>query len=218
MNDLQIRAVKGLLFALCLLPLVYYVRAFQQDALGNDPVDAVTRGFGLWALRFLLITLAVTPLRRLAGQHWLGRVRRMLGLFAFLYGCLHLTAYIWLDQSFVWREIANDILERPLIVAGMLAFALMVPLALTSSNAMIRRLGGRRWQELHRTIYAISLIAVIHYGWMAESGKGGPLLYAAIALALLGLRFWWREQERRRQLAGAYAKPKGKIIPINPRR
>lgn len=218
MNEMQIRTAKAVLFVLCLLPLTYYLWAWQQDALGDEPVEAVTRGFGLWALHFLLITLAVTPVRKLAGLPWLGRLRRILGLFTFFYACLHLTGYVGFDRAFDWTKIAEDVIEHPLIAAGMVAFGLMVPLAATSSHAMIRRLGGRRWQELHRTIYVIAIVTVLHYGWMAEPDTGHPLLYGAITLVLLGLRFWWREQERRRQLAGAYAKPRGKIIPINPRR
>jgi methionine sulfoxide reductase heme-binding subunit len=215
----NITAVKAMLFMLCLLPLAYYVWNFQQDNLGANPIEAVTRGIGLWALRFLLITLTVTPLRKLTHQAWLGRLRRMLGLFTFFYVCLHLTTYLWFDQFFDWTAIGKDILKRPFITAGMMAFALLVPLAATSTNAMIRRLGGRRWQELHRTVYAISMIAVLHFWWMVKLDTREPALYALILAVLLGLRMWWREQERRRQLAGAYQpKQQGRVIPISQRR
>ena len=218
MIEKRINMVKAVLFMLCLWPLAYYVWNFQQDNLGANPVEAVTRGMGLWALRFLLITLTVTPLRKLTRQPWLGRLRRMLGLFTFFYACLHLTTYLWFDQYFDWTAIAKDILKRPFITAGMVAFALLIPLAATSNNAMVRRLGGRRWQELHRTIYAISIVAVLHFWWMVKLDTSQPALYAVCFAVLLGLRAWWREQERRRQLAGAYLpKRQGRIIPINQR-
>lgn len=218
MIEKHITLVKAALFALCLWPLAYYIWNFQQDNLGANPVEAVTRGMGLWALRFLLITLSVTPLRKLTRRPWLGRLRRMLGLFTFFYASLHLMTYLWFDQYFDWATIATDILKRPFITAGMIAFALLVPLAATSNNAMVRRLGGRRWQELHRTVYAISMVAVLHFWWMVKLDTSQPALYAIIVAALLGLRFWWREQERRRQLAGAYLpKRPGRIIPIDQR-
>jgi len=219
LTERRILAVKALLFALCLLPLAWYTWRFQQDALGANPIEAVTRGMGLWALRFLLITLTVTPARKLTRQAWLGRLRRMLGLFTFFYAGLHLTTYVWFDQFFDWTAIAKDILKRPFITAGMAAFALLVPLAATSTNAMVRRLGGRRWQELHRTVYAIAMFAVLHFWWMVKLDTREPALYAVIVAVLLGLRLWWREQERRRQAAGAYApKRPGRVIPISSRR
>lgn len=149
--------LKTLTFALCLLPLAWYAWGFWQDALGANPVEAVTRGLGTWTLNLLLITLAVTPLRKLTGWYLVARLRRMLGLFVFFYACLHLTTYLWFDQFFDWRAIADDILKRPFITVGMAAFALLVPLAATSNQFAIRRLGGRRWQELHRTVYAIAI-------------------------------------------------------------
>jgi methionine sulfoxide reductase heme-binding subunit len=219
LTEKHIRLIKAALFVLCLWPLAYYVLGFEQDALGANPIEAVTRGMGLWALRFLLITLTVTPLRKLAHLPWLGRLRRMLGLFTFFYASLHLMTYVWFDQFFDWGAIAKDILKRPFITAGMIAFVLMVPLAVTSSNAMVRRLGGRRWQELHRTIYAIAMIAVLHFWWMVKLDTREPMIYGLIVAALLGIRFWWREQERRRQLAGAYLpKRQSRVIPINTRR
>jgi sulfoxide reductase heme-binding subunit YedZ len=218
LTEKHIRLLKAALFILCLWPLAHYVWAFEQNGLGANPIEAVTRGMGLWALRFLLVTLAVTPLRKFAHLPWLGRLRRMLGLFTFFYASLHLLTYVWFDQFFDWGAIAKDILKRPFITAGMIAFALMVPLAATSSNAMVRRLGGRRWQELHRTIYAIAIVATLHFWWMVKLDTREPMIYALIVAALLGIRIWWREQERRRQLAGAYSpKHQNRVIPINPR-
>ena len=219
MTEKNITLVKAALFLLCLWPLAWYAWGFQQDGLGAHPVEAVSRGLGSWALRFLLITLAVTPARKLARQPWLGRLRRMLGLFAFFYASLHGTTYLWFDQYFDWTAIANDILERPFITAGVAAFALLLPLAATSGNAMIRRLGGRRWQELHRTIYAIAIIGVLHCWWMAKPDTPEPALYAVILAVLLGLRIWWREQERRRQIAGEHlCTQQARVIRISPRR
>lgn len=207
----------GLFFA-ALLPLAYYGWGAWHDTLGANPIEAVTRGMGTWTLNFLLITLAVTPLRKLTGWHAALRLRRMLGLFTFFYAVLHLTSYLWFDQFFDWGEIARDILERPFITVGMACFVLLVPLAATSNNFAIRRLGGRRWQSLHRTVYAIGILAVLHYSWLVKADQSQPLLYGGILIVLLGLRAWWREVERREQLAGKYqSKIRNRIIPIVPR-
>jgi sulfoxide reductase heme-binding subunit YedZ len=215
----QLARMKAALFAACLLPLSYYAWGAWQDTLGANPIEAVTRGLGDWTLRLLLITLSVTPLRRFTGWHWLLRLRRMLGLFTFFYVCLHLTCYLWLDQFFDWHSIAKDILKRPFITVGMSAFLLLVPLAATSNNAMVRRLGGRRWQALHRAVYPIAILAVTHFWWMVKKDVTEPAIYALVLAVLLGLRMWWRELERRRQLAGEYApKPKERVIPIAVRR
>ena len=207
--------LKPPLFLVCLAPLAYYAWGVQADTLGANPIEAVTRGLGTWALNFLLITLAVTPLRKYSGWAWLGRLRRMLGLFVFFYAALHLGTYLWLDQFFDWPAIARDILKRPFITIGMISFALLVPLAATSNAFAIRKLGGRRWQELHRSVYAIGLLAVLHYFWMVKADISRPLIYATVLGVLLGLRVWWRIQERNRQLAGVYlSKPLGRIIPL----
>lgn len=214
--------LKSFVFILSLLPLAYYGWGAWHDTLSANPIEAVTRGMGTWTLNFLLITLAVTPLRKLTGWHAALRLRRMLGLFTFFYAVLHLTSYLWFDQFFDWSEIAQDILKRPFITVGMAAFVLLVPLAATSSNYAIRRLGGRRWQALHRTVYAIAILAVLHYSWLVKADQSQPLLYGGILLVLLGLRAWWREKERREQLAGKYqakqAQVRNRIIPIQPRR
>jgi sulfoxide reductase heme-binding subunit YedZ len=185
---MRVAALKLAVFLLSLLPLGWYGWGAWHDALGANPVEAVTRGLGDWALRFLLITLAVTPLRKLTGWHVLARLRRMLGLFAFFYATLHLTTYLWFDQFFAWSEIAQDIFKRPFITVGMAAFVLLVPLAATSSNYAVRRLGGRRWQALHRSVYAIAILAVLHYSWMVKIDQSQPLLYGGILAALLGFR------------------------------
>jgi len=217
----HIPAARRILFLLCLLPLAYYGWELWQDNLGANPIEAFTRGLGTWALNLLLITLTVTPLRRLTGWTWLLRLRRMLGLFVFFYACLHLTTYLWLDQFFDWSAIGKDIVKRPFITAGMIAFALLVPLAATSNKAMIRRLGGRRWQELHRLVYPLAMIAVLHYTWMVKLDASRPAAYGALLAVLLGMRLWWHYEELRRQRPAApalFPQVKGRIIPIIPRR
>ncbi len=196
----KVSVLKGILFVGCLIPLSLYLQAFFQDDLGANPIEAITHASGLWTLRFLLITLTITPLRKLTGFHWLIRLRRMFGLFTFFYACLHATTYFWLDQFFDWHSIAKDIIKRPFITIGFTAFVLLIPLAATSTNAMIKRLGGRRWQALHRSVYAIGILAVLHYGWLVKRDITAPLGYGLILLVLLGARAWWRERERRRQL------------------
>src|SRR5574338_1197301 len=212
--------IKAALFLVCLLPLAHLLQAGFADNLGANPIEAITHATGDWTLRFLLITLAVTPLRRLTGLHWLVRLRRMLGLFAFFYACLHFTTYIWLDQFFDLHAIAKDVLKRPFITVGFTAFVLLIPLAATSNNFSIRRLGGRKWQSLHRSVYAIAIFGVLHYWWLVKKDISEPLLYASILAVLLGIRAWWRELERRKQLAGGYApRPvvRGEIIQIVPK-
>jgi sulfoxide reductase heme-binding subunit YedZ len=212
--DKQIAIAKAVLFLLCLLPAAHYGLGFAQDSLGDDPVDAVTRGLGSWALYLLLTTLAITPLRRLVGQSWLIRLRRMFGLFAFAYACLHLTAYLWLGQLFDWREIGVDILNRPFITAGLLTFVLLVPLAATSSAAVIHRLGGLRWQQLHRLIYPAAMLAVVHFTWMTKADGSQPLIFGLILALMLGLRLWWWFAAARKPLL----EQRRRIIPIRFRR
>ncbi|MCD6671901.1 MAG: sulfoxide reductase heme-binding subunit YedZ [Burkholderiaceae bacterium] len=186
------RALRALVFALALVPLARLVVLGALDSLSANPVEFVQRSTGTWALAMLCITLAVTPLRRLFGWSWLMRLRRMLGLFAFFYACLHLLAYAWLDQWFDWNAIVDDVLERPFITVGVVAFVLLIPLAATSTNAMMRRL-GRRWQELHRLVYAIAVLAVLHY-WWHKAGKNdfsAPLAWALVVAGLLAVRLAW---------------------------
>jgi sulfoxide reductase heme-binding subunit YedZ len=189
--------LKSGIFLLCLLPLAFYLQRLYVDELGANPIEALTRGLGTWALNFLLITLLVTPLRRFSGWNWLIRLRRMLGLYCFFYALLHLGTYLWLDQFFDWMAIAKDIFKRPFITVGMLTFVLLLPLAITSNSFALRRLGGRRWQKLHRAIYAIGLLALLHYSWMVKADIAGPLWYAAALAVVLGLRVYWRFKDSR---------------------
>jgi len=195
-----IRALKVLLFLLCLLPLgklLLAAFALAGFSLGANPIEELLHRCGKWGLNFLLITLAVTPLRRLTGWNWLVRFRRMLGLFAFFYLLLHFLVYAGLDQRFSLRAIVEDIAERPYITIGMTALLLLVPLAVTSTNAMMRRL-GRRWQKLHRLVYGISLLGVWHFYWQVKLDTLEPLIYAAVLAALLAYRVVvWRRGVRR---------------------
>jgi sulfoxide reductase heme-binding subunit YedZ len=182
------RVVKLPVFAAALLPLAWLVRRGFAGDLGANPLETITHETGLWTLRFLLLTLAVTPLRRLFRWNAIIAYRRMLGLFAFFYGTLHLLTYLWFDQFFAWGEIARDISKRPFITAGMAAFAAMVPLALTSTAGMIRRLGGRRWRALHRLVYFAAAAGVVHYWWLVKADTRSPRTYAALLAALLLVR------------------------------
>jgi len=164
--------------------------------LGANPIEAVTLVTGRWTLRLLLITLTVSPLRRLTGWQPVVRFRRMLGLFAFFYGSLHFTIYVAIDQFFGWSFILADIAKRPYITVGFAGFVSMMPLALTSTTGWIRRLGGRRWQRLHRLVYLSALFGVIHFLWKVKADTRDPLLYGAVLAGLLGFRAWRAVQSR----------------------
>ncbi len=194
---------KPVLFVLCLVPLAWLVWDGVTNNLGANPVETVRRYTGDWTLRFVLIALAVTPLRRLTGWHVVIRLRRMLGLFAFFYACLHFVSYIWLDQFFMWDAIIEDILDRPYITVGVASFLLLIPLAVTSTNGMVRRLGGRRWQRLHQLVYVIAVLGVIHFLWLVKSDISEPVIYGAILALLLGFRLFWHLRGRSREPAGA---------------
>lgn len=186
---------KPAVFVLALLPLALLGWGVWQDTLGANPIEYLTRSLGEWTLRLLLFTLLISTLRRATGWVQGLRLRRMLGLFAFFYGTLHLFSYLWLDQFFDWEEIGYDILDRPFITVGMLAFVLMLPLALTSFRAAMRKL-GRNWQRLHKLIYPLTMLAVLHFWWLADSKArtAMPLLYSVLLAVLLGERVfrWWQ--------------------------
>jgi sulfoxide reductase heme-binding subunit YedZ len=183
-----VRALKVAVFAASLGPASVLLWKGLHDQLGANPVDVITRSTGKWTLTFLLITLAVTPLRRLTASPWLVRFRRMLGLFAFFYGSLHLMTFVWLDKFFDVEAMLHDIAKRRFITAGMTAWSLMLPLALTSTAGWIRRLGGKRWQRLHRLIYLGAAAGVIHFIWLVKADLRRPLTYGAILLVLLAYR------------------------------
>jgi sulfoxide reductase heme-binding subunit YedZ len=195
----RVKWLKAALFALCLIPLARLAWLGTHRGLGANPIEYITHSTGWWTLSFLLITLSVTPLRRLTGWNWLLRLRRMLGLFAFFYVSLHFTTYIWLDQFFDWQGILKDIAKRPFITVGFTAFVLLIPLAATSTNAMVRRLGAKRWQRLHRAVYVIATLGVLHFWWLVKKDIREPLIFGT----LLGLLFLIRLLYLRRRLTGS---------------
>ncbi len=195
-------AAKPLLFVLCLLPFAWLFYGAVADTLGANPAEALIRGTGDWVLRLLCLTLAVTPLRQWTGRPELARFRRMLGLFTFFYLVLHFLSYAWLDMGFDPQQIARDIPKRPFALVGFAAFVLMLPLAATSFNRAIKALGAKRWQALHRCVYAIALLALLHFFWM-RAGKhdfAEVAVYAAIVFVLLGWRVLQAIRSRRRSM------------------
>jgi len=196
---------KRALFVLCLIPALLLVwRGFTGD-LSANPIEYIEHRTGDWALRFLLITLAVTPLRKILQRPDLIQYRRMLGLFAFFYGSMHLLTYLWLDQSFSVPAMIKDVVKRPFITAGMTGFLSMLPLAVTSTAGWIRRIGGRNWQRLHRLIYLAATAGVVHYYWLVKSDVRLPLLYAALLTPLLAWRLVEAARKRRPHPAAAAA-------------
>jgi sulfoxide reductase heme-binding subunit YedZ len=180
--------LKAALFVAALAPLTRLVVFGLTDRLGANPIEFITRSTGTWTLVFLLITLTVTPLRKLSGWNSVIKLRRMFGLFAFFYACLHFTTYIWLDQFFDLASIYKDVIKRPFITVSFPSFLLLIPLAVTSTNAMVRRLGGKRWQRLHRLVYATAIGGVIHYWWLVKKDITDPAIYAFILTLLLAYR------------------------------
>lgn len=183
--------LKAAAHALALLPLALLACAIVGDRLGADPVAALTHATGDWALRLLLLGLALTPLRRLLGQAWPLRFRRLVGLYAFFYACLHLAIYLVLDLGSYWQQIFADILKRPYITVGFAAWLLLLPLALTSTRAAMRRL-GRRWGQLHRAVYVAAALGVLHFIWLVKSDLREPMVYAAVLSVLLAARLYWK--------------------------
>ena len=203
------RLAKPAVHVLCLAPLVWLAwRGFSGD-LGANPIEAINRFLGDWALRFLLIALAVTPLRGIFGLNELARFRRMLGLYAFAYVSLHLTNYIAVDQFFDWGEIWKDIVKRTFITVGMIAFILLIPLAVTSTKGMSKRLGGLRWQKLHQVVYGVGVLGVVHFYMMVKADVREPLIYAAILAFLLG----WRVVKRFPRNGASRKREKKKSLP-----
>ena len=199
----QLKAIKALVFVLALLPFVRIATLVAMQV-PVDPVEFITHGSGDWALYLLCATLAVTPLRRFTGWNWLVRLRRMLGLYAFFYAALHFLAFLWFDHFFDLAAMWRDVLKRPFITVGFIAFVLLVPLAATSTQAMIRRL-GRNWARLHKLIYAIAPLAILHYWWM-KAGKHNfeqPIVWGCVVALLLGLRVVWSWHRTRQAVSSS---------------
>ncbi len=191
------RWVKGVVFCACLLPLASLIVDGFRDKLGANPIETITHATGDSTMQFLLITLSITPLRRILGRPDLIRFRRMLGLFAFFYGVLHLMTWMWLDKFFDLHEMWADVVKRRFITAGMFGFLCMLPLAVTSTTGWIRRLGGKNWQRLHRLIYLSAAAGVVHYYWLVKSDIRMPALYGCILAVLLALRILFRAASRK---------------------
>ncbi|MEN3293933.1 MAG: methionine sulfoxide reductase heme-binding subunit [Burkholderiales bacterium] len=190
----QFKRIKAALFVLALMPFARLVVFAFMERLGANPIEFITRSTGDWTLYFLCITLAVTPLRRLSKWNWLIKLRRMLGLFAFFYAVMHFTTFLWFDHFFDLNEMLKDVVKRPFITVGFAAFLLLIPLAATSTNGMIKRLGAKRWQGLHRAIYLIAPLGILHFWWM-KAGKSDfaqPILFGTIVGLLLLMRVYWK--------------------------
>jgi len=185
--------IKPLVFVVCLIPLIWLIYDGFADKLSPNPIEDITHRTGDWTLRFLLITLALTPLRYISGRTEFIKLRRMVGLYTFFYVCLHFTTYLWLDQGFDLDEIIVDVVKRPYVTVGFTGFILLIPLAMTSTNAMMKRL-GRNWKKLHQLVYVIGAFGVLHYLWLVKADVREPIIYAVILLILLGYREWIRRR------------------------
>lgn len=199
---LSAKITKVLVFALCLAPLALLVWEVFHIGLGANPIEFITHTTGDWTLRLIILTLCITPARKLLGLPELIRYRRMLGLFAFFYGCLHFTTYIWLDKFFDVGEMLKDINKRRFITVGFTGFVLMIPLAITSTAGWIRRIGGKSWRNLHRLIYASAMAGVVHYYWLVKSDVRRPVRYGILVGLLLGYRIAVRLYQKRSSASG----------------
>ncbi len=208
--DIVGRVVKPALFTLCLLPLASLAWGWMHGSLGANPIEATTRTLGDWALQLLLLTLAVTPARQLTGWTGVMRLRRMLGLFAFSYAVLHVASYVILDQFFAWTAIWADVVKRRYITAGLAAFLLLLPLAVTSTSGWVKRLGAPVWRRLHRLVYPAAALAVLHHFWMVKADAQQPLVLAAALALLLGWRLIAALRRRGETQRMARAAPSGK--------
>ena len=204
---MALRIIKIAIFIGALVPLGRLAWKALHQGLGANPIEVITHSTGDWTLILILTTLSITPLRKLTKQYWLIGVRRMIGLFAFFYACLHFTTYIWLDKFFDWHEMIKDIAKRPFITVGFTAFVLLIPLAITSTRGWIRRL-GKNWQRLHRLIYISAMAGVIHYIWLVKADLRKPLQYAFVLGVLLLYRIIvWLSEARKKLASGAVAQP-----------
>ncbi|HTY37522.1 MAG TPA: protein-methionine-sulfoxide reductase heme-binding subunit MsrQ [Bacteroidota bacterium] len=186
----EIGLIKGVVFLLALIPLGSLLYGAEMGTLSANPIKDITEETGVWTLRFIVITLSITPLRKITGWSRFARFRRMAGLFAFFYGFLHFMTYVYLDQFFAFDEILKDVAKRPFITVGFAAFVMMIPLAVTSPQRVLRWMGGKRWTALHRLVYAVALFGVFHYLWLVKADTSRPLRYGAVVAVLLLFRLW----------------------------
>lgn len=204
------RVIKSAVFLVCLLPLAILARDAFTGGLGANPIEEVELRTGRWALRFLAGALAVTPLRRISGWNELIRFRRMLGLFAFFYATVHLSAYVGLDMFFDWGDIVEDVVKHPYVTIGLATWLLLLPLAITSTNGWVRRLGGKRWARLHRLVYVAAITGTIHYLWAVKKDTYLPLVYLTVFVLLLGWRVVAAARKRARMRTGPQASVTGR--------
>lgn len=188
-NKVQMSRIKALVFLLCAVPLLRLIWLGFQDNLTANPIEFLERSTGFWAMIILLATLTLTPIRLITGRAWPLQLRRMLGLWMFFYACCHITVYLWLDFALLWTDIIKDIAKHPRILVGFAAFLLTIPLAITSNQRMVKRL-GRRWKTLHKSVYLIAALIVVHFWWIVKIDIREPMLYALILTALLGIRIY----------------------------
>ncbi len=191
-GNVFVQRTKWLLILLGMLPLARLVVGLPVGWLGVNPIEFVTRSTGTWTIVGIALTLSITPLRKLLNWPWLIRLRRTAGLLAFFYACLHFTTYLWFDRFFDVDDIIKDIIKRPFITVGFAAFVLLIPLAVTSKNSIIKKLGAKLWQRIHYAIYLIAILAVIHYWWLVKKDLTQPIIYAAVFAVLLGVRVFWK--------------------------
>ena len=201
MNKQKIIYIKAVVWLLALLPLARLVWLGFNDNLGANPIEFVEHSTGTWALVFLLASLSMTPIRLLTGQLWQIQLRRVLGLFMFFYACLHITTYVWLDFNFIWDEIFKDVAKHPRILVGFAAFVLTIPLAVTSNSYMIKRL-KTNWKKLHRAVYLIGILAVLHFVLLVKKDLTEPLYYAVVLAILFGIRLYFKYREKAPKLQG----------------
>ncbi|TAG03686.1 MAG: sulfoxide reductase heme-binding subunit YedZ [Betaproteobacteria bacterium] len=192
LTNAQVQRAKWVLVALGMLPLARMLIGLPLGWLGVNPIEFVTRSTGTWTIVSLVVTLSITPLRKITGWVWLVRLRRSAGLITFFYAALHFITYVWLDRFFDVNDIIKDIIKRPFITVGFAAFVLLIPLAITSNNALIKKLGAQNWQRLHNLVYVIAILAVVHFIWLARRNPIEPYIYAAIFALLFAARIYWR--------------------------
>jgi sulfoxide reductase heme-binding subunit YedZ len=197
MSKQGILKVKIAIWLMAFMPLFRLIWLGVNDDLGANPVEFVERSTGTWTLVILLVTLSMTPIRLLTGVIWQVQLRRLLGLFMFFYACLHITTYVWLDYSFVWKDIVKDIIKHPYVIVGFSAFVLTIPLAATSNNAMMRRLKSN-WKILHKAVYLIAILGVLHFWWLVKKDVTEPLYYAFALAILLGIRVYYKQKSKPR--------------------
>ncbi len=200
MNKQKIFYIKLAVWIVALIPFARLIWLGFNENLTANPIEFIEHSTGIWALVFLLITLSMTPIRLLTGQVWQIQLRRMLGLFMFFYACLHIATYVWLDFGFVWADIVIDIAKHPRILVGMAAFTLTIPLAVTSNNAMIKRLKSK-WKKLHQSIYLIGILAVTHFWWLVKKDITEPLIYAIVLALLFAVRLYYKYQPKKKVIA-----------------